>query len=578
MDVSAVYDALLDNVKVSAVIFNNAKTYLGISYTYFISCELSVASKMIPVYIGIPDEWEQKLVDIYIEDYDNFTYIPHVDAKGKLCLFEMEGALIDADLNGLLNQCIEQAIIILTDGLNKNNEEDFIKEFSSYWCYLPGSRIVKFVVPDENKTQTIKFVDGTGVRRKNESFAAYQKRNDSVQIFAAADPDSFSTWSISGVQRNGVYFYLHSEDYIYPPDARKPLELSFINSLLRLATSTECTRAIGKTGEDKAFIFQIEQPDGINNCFGVLLRKAVIIESEGFYQVKQTATLKCTPLSVRRIDKMYLMNRTNNQAQLESKKCLLIGCGSIGGYLCNELVKAGFENVTLVDEDILVEENIFRHFLGVEYVGQYKADALARHFNKNIPHLNIKSVDGNIRDLITDGSIALTEYDSIISATGNHNINRWLNKVIRTQNIDVAVFYVWNEPIDIGCHIAVIKSTRVGCYDCFFKRDEQTQELYDATAYCAPGQTITKNFTGCSGSFVPYGSTVSLKSTTLCMEWINRVHDGRCYDNVLVSMKGDGYYFKKAGFMVSNVFTNQTHNLEITTGSQFHENNCEVCG
>lgn len=578
MDVSAVYDALLDNVKVAAVICHNAKTYMDISYTYFISCELSVAGKMIPVYIGIPDEWEQKLVDIYIEDYQNFPYIPHVDTKGKLCLFELEGALIDADLYGLLNQCIEQAIMILTDGLNKNNEEDFITEFSSYWCYLPGSRIVKFVVPDENKTQNIKFVDETGVHRKNESFAAYKKRNDSAQIFAAADSDSFSTWSISGTQRNGVYFYLHSEDYIYPPDARKPLELSFINSLLRLATSTECARAIGKTGEDKAFIFQIEQPDGRSNCVGALLRKAVIEESEGFYQVKQTATLKCTPLSVHRIDKMYLMNRTNGQAQLGSKKCLLIGCGSIGGYLCNELIKAGLENVTLVDEDILVEENIFRHFLGVEYVGQYKADALARHFKKNIPHLNIKAVDGNIRDLITDGSIALTEYDSIISATGNHNINRWLNKVIRTQNIDVAVFYVWNEPIDIGCHVAVMKSTRVGCYDCFFKRDEQTQELYDATAYCAPGQTITKNFTGCSGSFVPYGSTVSLKSTTLCMEWINRVHDGRCHDNVLVSLKGDGYYFKKAGFMVSNVFTNQTHKLEITTGSQFHENNCEVCG
>lgn len=578
MDVSVVYDTLLDNIKVASVVCQNAKTYMNVTYDCFISCELLLESKMIPVYVGIPDEWEQKLVDIYIEDYRRFPYIPHVDTNGKLCLFELEGVLIDDDLCGLLNQCIERAIMILTDGLNKSNEEDFIREFSSYWCHLPESRSVKFAVPFDHKTQNIKFVDSTVLRRKKESFAAYQKRIESTQIFAATDSESFNTWNIIGSQKNGAYFYIHLEDYIYPPDARKPLDLSFINSLLRLVTSTECKRAILKTGEDKAFIFQIEQPNGISNCFGVLLRKAVIIENDGFYQVKQTEALKCTPLSVHRIDKTYLMNRTNDQARPGAKKCLLIGCGSIGGYLCNELVKAGFENVTLVDEDILREENIFRHFLGIEYVGLYKAEALVQHFKKNIPHLNIKAVDDNVQDLITDGSIALTEYDLIVSATGNHNINRWLNKVVHTQNVDATVFYVWNEPLDIGCHVAVMQSTHAGCYECFFKRNEQTQELYDTTAYCAHGQNITKNFSGCSGSFVPYGSTVSLKSSTLCMEWVSRVLDGRCNDNVLISLKGDGYYFKKAGYMVSNVFVNQAHELEITIGSRFRESSCEVCG
>lgn len=578
MDVSAVYDTLLDNTKVAAVVCQNAKTYMGVAYDCFISCELLVEGKMIPVYIGIPDEWDQKLFDIYVEDYKNFPYIPHMDTKGKLCLFELEGVLIDTDLCGLLNRCIEQAITILTDGLNKNNEGDFIKEFSSYWCNLPKSRIVKFAVPLEHKTQNIKFVARTVKRREKESFAVYQNRIKSSQIFAATDSDSFITWNIRETQKNGVYFYIHPEDYIYPPDARKPLELSFVNSLLRLVTHAECKRAILKTGEDRVFIFRIEQPDGVNNCFGIFLKKAIIVESGEFYQVKQTATLKCIPLSVHRIDKMYLMNRTNDQAQPAAKKCLLIGCGSIGGYLCNELVKSGFENVTLVDEDILVEENIFRHFLGIEYVGQYKADALVRYFKKNVPNLNIKAVDDDIQYLITDGSIVLSEYDLIISATGNHNINRWLNKIVHTQTVKATVFYVWNEPLDIGCHVAVMQLMREGCYECFFKRHERTMELYDATAYCAPGQNITKNFTGCSGSFIPYGSTVSLRSTALCMEWINRILDGRCNDNVLISLKGDGYYFKKAGFMVSSIFANQIHELEITTGSQFKANNCEVCG
>ena len=155
------------------------------------------------------------------------------------------------------------------------------------------------------------------------------------------------------------------------------------------------------------------------------------------------------------------------------------------------------KNITLVDEDLLMAENVFRHFLGIEYIGEYKAEALVRYFKKNIPHLRLKSVDDNIRDLIEDGSVDLAEYDFIISATGNHNINRWINKTVYAQKINAPVFYVWNEPLDLGCHVAVVQSTRTGCYECFFKRDEKSQELYDSTAYCASGQNITKNFTGC---------------------------------------------------------------------------------
>ena len=69
-----------------------------------------------------------------------------------------------------------------------------------------------------------------------------------------------------------------------------------------------------------------------------------MIDNNGFYQIKEIASTKMYPLSVQRIDKSYLMNRITSQAiSLSKKKCLLIGCGSIGGYLVNELIKFGFE-------------------------------------------------------------------------------------------------------------------------------------------------------------------------------------------------------------------------------------------
>lgn len=69
------------------------------------------------------------------------------------------------------------------------------------------------------------------------------------------------------------------------------------------------------------------------------------------------------PIYIDRIDKQYLMTRSNEIKNLLSgKKVLLIGCGSVGGYIANELVKAGIEKMMLVDADFLYEINIFDIF------------------------------------------------------------------------------------------------------------------------------------------------------------------------------------------------------------------------
>ena len=578
MDLNAVHSTLLDNCKVASIVCHGKNTYMQIAYECFISCEIATAEQMIPIFIGIPEGWEQELIDIYIEDYKNFPFIPHVDTNGKLCLFDLEGALIDINLYGLLNQCIGRAILIISDGLSGRKKEDFIKEYSLYWKQLPRKRTIKCAVPKTPITQTISYASKAVSRHKNETYAAYQKRLSEAELFASVYADDFRIWNINESQQNGIYFYLHSESYIFPPDARLALNFEFINNLLKLIVSKEYSRAMRKVGNDKLFVFDIEQPNNINTCFGVLIKNATIVNVGEFYQLEAITSDSIYPLYIQRVDKSYLMNRTHNDVLKLEKKCLLIGCGSIGGYLVNELIKSGFENITLVDSDVLMAENVFRHILGIEYVGQYKTNALVHYFEKNIPHLSLTPVDDNIRSLVEEGSIDLSEYDFIISATGNHNINRWLNKIIYEQNIIPPVFYVWNEPLDIGCHVAVIQSTLMGCYECFFKRSEKNQQLYDSTAYCASGQNITKNVAGCGGSYIPYGSTISLKSSALCMDWIIRVIEGRCCDNVLVSLKGEGYYFKKAGYEVSDVYTQQLNDLEIIVGAQFKNVKCKVCG
>lgn len=139
--------------------------------------------------------------------------------------------------------------------------------------------------------------------------------------------------------------------------------------------------------------------------------------------------------------------------------------------------------------------------------------------------------------------------------------------------VDVPVIYAWNEPLDIGCHVAYIKLSNRGCYECFFRRDIETNELYDVTAYSEKGQLITKNLSGCGGSFIPYGSTISLKTAVICTDLLKKVISDRCNENILISSKGEGYYYEKAGLIISDAYNNQKESVLTVSGSNFAKRN-----
>ena len=103
------------------------------AYNYSFDCRLILDNCDIKVKIAIPYNWEIELIDFYILDKE-FPFIPHMESSGKLCLFELEGCLIDDDFEGVLYELIERAKQIILDGLNKRNFEDFIKEFYYTGC------------------------------------------------------------------------------------------------------------------------------------------------------------------------------------------------------------------------------------------------------------------------------------------------------------------------------------------------------------------------------------------------------------------------------------------------------------
>ena len=108
------------------------------------------------VYIAVPEKWYRDLVDIYVADYNELAYMPHIDNKGKLCLFETEGILIDQNLPGIMMQSLLRAQTILKQGFLGENKNDFINEFELYWAQLKDCRIAHFAVETDRKNRIVK--------------------------------------------------------------------------------------------------------------------------------------------------------------------------------------------------------------------------------------------------------------------------------------------------------------------------------------------------------------------------------------------------------------------------------------
>lgn len=554
-------NVVLDNKYISESDVRQNELFNEKSYAWIIRCKLDVLKKWIPIVIGIPDDWELNLFDFYL--MGDLPFIPHVDKKGKLCLFDLEGAIIYPKFEGLFNQCIIKAKELIEDGISGKNKEDFIKEFDSYFALLNDISIAHVSLPTEKKATNIKFCEiaSKSKRRKNESFAAYIKRKNNVKYFASTNQKDFDTWGKKGTQKNGIYLYINPLEYIYPPNIFDYKLDEFLNRLLSFIDFECFNKLEGKCSNKLILVFEIKQDDNTVNTCGFMIENPKFLAKD---KVQLVSFTRITPLSIHRLDVDYLSSRTSFLPnEVVNKSILLIGCGSIGGYVFHDLIKSGCKNITLVDNDILKPENVFRHFLGTESTYGYKAVSLVNYAKKTLPEINAKAISEKIEDAIIDCDLNFDDFDYIVSATGNHTLNIWLNKYLLENKILKTVFYIWNEPLDIGCHVARINIKDGNDYRDIFTINHDG--ILDLSSYVKNGQAFTKTYSGCNGTFIPYGSTLSVESSILFMELYKREIDGRLSNNVIVSKKGDDYYLAKAGFSVSDRYINQKEKyLEVS--------------
>lgn len=116
--------------------------------------------------------------------------------------------------------------------------------------------------------------------------------------------------------------------------------------------------------------------------------------------------------------------RTRGEAadEIRSRKVLIIGAGSLGSLIAENLVRIGVVRLGILDSDLLQTGNLSRHALTMTSVGHNKAAALVEHLNRILPDSNSRSYSCAFPPDSELTKYSLRQYDVIIDCTGDDSV------------------------------------------------------------------------------------------------------------------------------------------------------------
>lgn len=109
-------------------------------------------------------------------------------------------------------------------------------------------------------------------------------------------------------------------------------------------------------------------------------------------------------------NKKYKSRLPTEFIKLKTKKVGIVGVGSAGSKIAISLTRTGVRDFILVDHDIFLPENICRHELNWEDIGQHKVDGIARQLKLIAQDVNVKCLRSKL-----SGQESIVNLDSTLS-------------------------------------------------------------------------------------------------------------------------------------------------------------------
>ncbi|MBE5528096.1 thiamine biosynthesis protein ThiF [Laribacter hongkongensis] len=436
--------------------------------------------------------------------------VPHLGADGGLCYIAKGTVVLDIyDPVGQSLACLQRAAVVFGRILKGEMVEDLAEEFFAYWngwlCFvdMQGGDLGRqnCIVARANGNPLWFITDNEDRTTRKLHSLGYQVTDKTVltyRVKTTAQPRPLTSH--------------------WPPETVGDV-LAWQSTL-----DSRCRRKIherikeGQSKKANGVLIIIESPL-MTYGFAVLFDHQVSQKTKLADRRDSSFGLKVMPVSVIRIDDRYLAQRNIPKSKtLAGKRIALVGCGTIGGYLSDMLVKAGAGTcggkLTLVDFDCLLPQNIGRHRLGFPDLLSNKAEAMAKELKRLSPGAEVYALPVDVRQA------QLGQPDLLIDATGEESLGHWLCGRYRAPT---PMLSVWIEGPGTAVRALLRTNASGACYRCLWHSHQrgELRSTLDALPNILAGH-------GCEGLYVPFPASVSVQAASLgaemALDWINGVH------------------------------------------------------
>lgn len=436
--------------------------------------------------------------------------VPHLGAEGSLCYLAKGTVVLDIyDPVGQSLACLQRAAAVLGQILKGEMIEDLAEEFFAYWDGWPC------------------FVDMQGNDLGRQNCIVARTKEDPLWFITDNEERTKRKLNSLGFQvtdKTVLTYRVKTTAQPRPLTSHWPPET--VGDILAWQSTLDprCRRKIHeriKDGESKkanGVLIIIESPL-MTYGFAVLFDHHASQKNKLADHRDSNYGLKVMPVSVIRIDDRYLAQRNIPKLKtLAGKRIALVGCGTIGGYLSDMLVKAGAGTcggkLTLVDFDCLLPQNIGRHRLGFPDLLSNKAEAMAKELRRMSPGAEVHALTVDVRQA------QLGQLDLLIDATGEESLGHWLSGHYRPPTPMISV---WIEGPGTAVRALMKTNASGACYRCLW----HSHRRGELRATLEPLPTILAGY-GCEGLYVPFPASVSVQAASLgaemALDWINGVH------------------------------------------------------
>lgn len=437
--------------------------------------------------------------------------VPHLGAGGGLCYIAKGSVVLDIyDPVGQSLACLQRAAVVLGQIVKGEMIEDLAEEFFAYWggclCFVD--------------------MQGKDLGRQN---CIVAQANGNPLWFITDDinrtTEKLKSLGYKITDKTVLTYRVKTSAQPRPLTNRWPPETVGDILAWQSTLDSRCRRKIherikeGERRKANGVLVVIDSPL-MTYGFAVFYdRKSMIRKSKLTDRRDSSYGLKVMPISMIRIDDRYLAQRNMPKSKtLAGKNLVVVGCGTIGGYLSDMLVKAGAGTgsgqLTLVDFDNLLPQNIGRHRLGFPDLLSNKAEAMAKELRRLAPGADIRALPVDVRQA------HLAELDLLIDATGEESLGHWL---CGHYPRSMPMLSVWIEGPGAAVRALLRANASGACFRCLChsNRRGELRSTLDPLPLILAGQ-------GCEGLYVPFPASVSVHAASLgaemVLDWVNGIY------------------------------------------------------